>query len=65
MLKKRNKSALPEKVAVASDLTKDEVYAILKTLVEDKDDALILKLEIRLKASGKYRVLARVSKTAN
>jgi hypothetical protein len=60
-----NKSALPEKVAVASDLDYAEMRAVLKTLAGD-DHALIHKLEIRYKqSSNKYRLLARVTRVDN
>lgn len=55
-----NKSALPEKVAVASDLTYAEMKALLKTLADD-DHAIIHKFEIRKKQNNVYRVIARIS----
>lgn len=59
-MKRINKSAL-DKIAVANDLEKAEMYAILKALCDDQN-ALIHKLEIRLKANGKYRTVCRVTK---
>lgn len=62
----KNKSALTDRVAVASDLNEDELYAILTALVEERKDVQIHKLEVRHKASnGQYRVVARVSKAAD
>lgn len=61
MIKRNNKA---EKVAYTTEIAKQDLRALLKTMAED-DHLLIHRLEIRLKQGNVYRVIARITRDKN